>query len=121
MGGPKIAGVGWAAGIERMAMLVNYSPDRKRPIAVIPVVADLQMEALLLAKNLRSAGNVVELGYRGNMSRRLKRANKLNAIFAVLIGPDEIQRGMVTLRNLDTGNQEEVSVDTLNDHLSEFL
>ena len=121
MGGPKIAGVGWAAGIERMAMLVNYSPDRKRPISVIPVLADLQMEALLLAKNLRSAGNVVELGYRGNMSRRLKRANKLNAIFAVLIGPDEIQRGMVTLRNLDTGNQEEVSVDTLNDHLSEFL
>ena len=121
MGGPKIAGVGWAAGIERMAMLVNHSPDRKRPIAVIPVVADLQMEALLLAKDLRSAGNVVELGYRGNMSRRLKRANKLNAIFAVLIGPDEIRRGMVTLRNLDTGNQEEVSLDTLTDHLSQFL
>jgi histidyl-tRNA synthetase len=54
------------------------------------------------------------------MSRRLKRANKLNALASIILGPDELERGAVTVRNLDTGDQEEVPLETLADHLKQY-
>ena len=120
MGGTKTAGVGWAAGIERLAMLAESVPEEKRPIAIIPVAPELQTRGLAIAHDLRSRGFVIELGYRGNMSRRLKRANKLNAKASIILGPDELERGAATLRNLDTGDQEEVPLETLADHLKKY-
>jgi histidyl-tRNA synthetase len=120
MGGPATAGVGWAAGIERLAMLAENVPEEERPIAIIPVVPELQTRGLALAHDLRSRGFVIELGYRGNMSRRLKRANKLNAKASIILGPDELERGAVTVRNLDTGDQEEIPLETLADHLKQY-
>lgn len=120
MGGTPTAGVGWAAGIERLAMLAKNTPDVTRPIAVIPVLPEFQGVALALAHELRSCGYVIEFGYRGNLSRRLKRANKLNAVASILLGPDELQRGSATVRNLDTGKQEEVIRESLADHLKQF-
>ena len=120
MGGIPTAGVGWAAGIERLAMLAKNTPDLTRPIAVIPVLPEFQGAALALAHELRSFGYVIELGYRGNLSRRLKRANKLNAAASILLGPDELQRGSATVRNLDTGEQEEVTRELLSVHLKQF-
>ena len=120
MGGTPTAGVGWAAGIERLAMLAKNTPEVTRPIAVIPVLPEFQGEALALAHELRSCGYVIEFGYRGNLSRRLKRANKLNAVASILLGPDELQRGSATVRNLDTGKQEEVTRESLVDHLKQF-
>jgi len=120
MGGNATPGVGWAAGIERLAMLAENAPAEKRPIAIIPVVPDLQSRSLAIAHDLRSRGFVIELGYRGNMSRRLKRANKLNALASIILGPDELERGAVTVRNLDTGDQGEVPLETLADHLKQY-
>ena len=120
MGGTKTAGVGWAAGIERLAMLAESVPEEKRPIAIIPVGPELQTRGLAIAHDLRSRGFVIELGYRGNMSRRLKRANKLNAKASIILGPDELERGAATVRNLDTGDQEEVPLETLADHLKQY-
>ena len=76
---------------------------------------------MVLTQRLRSSGFFVELGYRGNISRSLKRANTLNASVSVILGPDEIRRGSVTVRNLDTGHQEEVAFDSLSDYLTDFL
>jgi histidyl-tRNA synthetase len=120
MGGTKTAGVGWAAGIERLAMLAESVPEEERPIAIIPVVPELQIRGLAIAHDLRSRGFIIELGYRGNMSRRLKRANKLNAKASIILGPDELERGAATVRNLDTGDQEEVPLETLADHLKQY-
>ena len=120
MGGTKTAGVGWAAGIERLAMLAESVPEEKRPIAIIPVAPELQTRGLAIAHDLRSRGFVIELGYRGNMSRRLKRANKLNAKASIILGPDELERGAATVRNLDTGDQEEVPLETLADYLKQY-
>jgi histidyl-tRNA synthetase len=117
MGGPKTAGVGWAAGIERLSMLLDQTPARARPVAVIPVTNDLQGEAVMLAHRLRGAGFTTEIGYRGNMSRRLKRANRLNARAAIILGPDEMARDMATVRDLDSGEQIEVPLNALTQHL----
>jgi histidyl-tRNA synthetase len=120
MGGPHTPGVGWAAGIERLALLTESAPEARRPIAVVPVGAEVERDALTIAEALRRAGYAVELGYRGNLSRRLKRANRLNARAALILGPDEAARGAVTLRDLDSGEQEEVSQDALTERLSPY-
>ncbi|MHA1112918.1 MAG: His/Gly/Thr/Pro-type tRNA ligase C-terminal domain-containing protein, partial [Alphaproteobacteria bacterium] len=119
MGGPSVPGVGWAAGIERLAMLLTDPPPPPRPVAVVPVGAGAERLARQLAERLRGAGLMVELGYRGNLSKRLKRANKLNARIAVILGEDEIARGVATLRDLDSGDQSEAPLDTLEARLAE--
>jgi histidyl-tRNA synthetase len=118
MGGPPTPGVGWAAGIERLGMLIDEPPAPRRPVALIPVGEPGEPVALRLAEELRDAGFPVDLGYSGNLARRLRRANKLGARAAVLIGADEIGRGVVALRDLDTGAQSEVAIAELPSQLS---
>jgi histidyl-tRNA synthetase len=111
MGGPATPGVGWAAGIERLAMLIAEPPGPPRPIAVVPIGEAAEPIALTLAEVLRNNGCAVDLGYSGNVARRMRRANRVNARAAVLIGENEISRNVVTLRDLDSGEQLEVPMD----------
>ena len=111
MGGPALSGIGWAAGIERLAMLIAEPPPPPRPIAVVPIGEAAEGEALTLAEVLRNYGWAVDLGYSGNVARRMRRANSVNARVAVLIGEEEIARNVVALRHLDTGEQTEVPMD----------
>jgi histidyl-tRNA synthetase len=113
MGGPEMPGVGWAAGIERLAMLIPEPPAPRRPIALVPVGEAGEQTALQLSEELRGAGLPVDLGYSGNLGRRLRRANKIGARAAVLIGEDELARGVVALRDLDSGEQTEVPMGEL--------
>jgi histidyl-tRNA synthetase len=120
MGGPATPGVGWASGVERVAMLLAESPAATRPIAVVPVGAAAERPALVLAERLRGEGFAVELGYGGNLGKRLKRANKLNAAAALLLGEAELARESVTLRDLDSGAQDEVPIAALPERLARF-
>ena len=113
MGGPAMAGVGWAAGIERLAMLIAEPPPDRRPVALVPIGEAAETRALVLAEQLRRAGLVVDLGYSGNLQRRMRRANRLNARAAVLLGDDELARGAATVRDLDSGEQSEIALDAL--------
>lgn len=115
MGGPATAGVGWAAGIERLAMLAGDPPVPARPIAVVPLGAQAEAEALTITQALRAAGVAADLGYSGNLSRRMKRANRINARAAIILGDDELAKGVATLRDLDSGVQESVPLDSLLD------
>ena len=110
MGGPATPGVGWAAGIERLAMLAGDTPTQERPVSVIPVSPDLAGKAQALAQKLRNSGLFVEFSFSGNMKRRLKKADKSNAWAAVILGEDELKDGNVVLRNLDSGEQEAVAL-----------
>ena len=113
MGGPAMAGVGWAAGIERLALLIDEPPKPARPIALVPIGAAAEAVALKLAEELRDAGLAVELGYSGNLQRRMRRADRIGARAAVLLGDDEIVRGEATLRDFDSGAQEAVALTGL--------
>lgn len=121
MGGPALPGVGWAAGIERLAMLIAEPPAPPRPIAVVPIGAEGEQAALKIAEDLRSAGYVVDFGYSGNLARRLRRADRLHARAAVLIGENEIGRGIVTVRDLDSGVQAEIAMAELTTQLGRSL
>src|SRR5690348_3456126 len=110
MGGPPLPGVGWAAGIERLVMLPREPPPPRNPVALIPIGAAGEIAALKLAEDLRDRGLIVDLGYSGNLARRLRRANRIGAFAAILLGEDELARGTATLRDLETGVQCEVSL-----------
>ena len=120
MGGPETPGIGWAAGVERLSLLLDDGAEAKRPIAVIPIGGKAESEAMVITEMLRKKGYRVDLGYSGNLKKRMKRANRLNAVAAVLLGEDELTRNVGTLRNMDSGEQKEVSLETLEDHLAPY-
>ena len=120
MGGSDTPGVGWAAGIERLAMLCGAAPAASRPIALVPVGAAAEAEALTLAERLRGAGFRVDLAYSGNLGRRMKRANRIAALASVLVGEDELARGVATVRDMDSGTQDEVALSSLEEYLAQY-
>jgi histidyl-tRNA synthetase len=120
MGGPPTPGIGWAAGIERLAMLLGEAEAAASPIAVVPVEPAQSLAALTLAESLRAAGYIVDLGFSGGMAKRMKRANKIGARAAVIVGEAELARGVAAVRDMDTGAQEDVPVGSLTDHLSRY-
>jgi histidyl-tRNA synthetase len=120
MGGPNTAGVGWAAGMERLAMLCGEAPAARRPISLVPLGGDAEARSLPLAEVLRASGLRVDVGYSGNLGRRMKRANRVNASVAVLIGDDELAKEVATVRDMDGGNQVEVPLAQLPEWLSKY-
>ncbi|USG60696.1 histidine--tRNA ligase [Sneathiella marina] len=113
LGGKPTPGIGWAGGMERLAMLATEIPAPIRPIAVIPVGEAAEPVAAKITHDLRSRGLSIEMAFKGNVGKRMKRANKLNARAAILIGEDELARNCCMLRNLDAGEQQEVALDDL--------
>jgi histidyl-tRNA synthetase len=120
IGGPPTPGIGWAAGIERLAMLLAEAPVAPRPIAVVPVGREAETAALKLTQRLRANGFTIDLGFSGNVKKRMKRADRLRARAAIILGEDELARNAATVRDLDTGGQELVSLDALSDRLARF-
>ena len=113
LGGPATPGIGWAGGIERLAMLSGATGEAPRPIALIPIGEVAETEALKIGQALRRDGFVVDQAFRGNLGKRMKRADKLNAAAALIFGDDELAKGVVQVRNLTTGDQSEVALDGL--------
>ena len=99
-------------------MMAGEASAAPRPVAIIPLGAAADARAQTLAYDLRKAGYAVELGYSGNMKRRLNRANKAGAAAAVIIGDDELAKGVATIRDMDSGEQYEAPVAALVKSLS---
>jgi histidyl-tRNA synthetase len=124
IGGRQLPGIGWAAGVERLMMLTEAQgqepPAEPRPVAVVPQSPAQEAAALRLAHELRAAGLCVDLGYAGALGKRMKRANKINARAAVILGESELARELAAVRDLDSGEQEEVPLAALAEHLARF-
>ena len=117
LGGPHTPAVGWAAGIERLGMLLA-APEKQVPIlALVPLGDAAEQQAIRLAADLRRGGISVDLPYKGNMKKRMQKANASGARFAAILGDDEIARGEVALKDLTSGEQQAVPFDRLADAL----
>jgi histidyl-tRNA synthetase len=102
MGGRPVPGIGWAAGIDRLAMLLPSTPAATPPVLVIGDAA-IEIATLLRAQNIKT-----ELSLQSSLKNALKHANRLAAKWAVLAN-----EGETILKNLDDGSQSEVSKDDL--------
>ena len=119
MGGKPTPGVGWAAGMERLALLVKPQIQTTRPIAMIPLGEKAQQKLEKMAFELRLSGVAVEMSYSGNLKKRLTRATKANAKVAVILGDTELEQGIVVIKNMDEHTQEEVALGGAIAHLSQ--
>lgn len=109
LGGPATAGVGWAAGIERLAMLIEEPASDAVTVAVVPMgAAELGFATQMLA-HLRRGGFTADMAFGGNFKRRLARANASGARYAAIIGEAEAASGSVALKDLTSGEQRNVA------------
>ncbi len=119
MGGPETPGVGWAAGIERLTMLAEQWPEPPRPVTFIPLGEAADKALRKIAFGLRGQGIAIDMGYSGNLKRRMVRANKANARLAVIVGDNELAENQATLRDMDSGEQQTVPLADLALHLKD--
>jgi histidyl-tRNA synthetase len=118
MGGPATPAVGWAAGIERLSMLLADAGAAPASVAIIPVGDAAEAAATTVMQTLRQAGIRAEMAYRGNLKRRLERANRIGARAAVILGDSELERGVAQIKNLLSGTQSEVAIAEIATHLA---
>jgi histidyl-tRNA synthetase len=85
LGGPHTPAVGWAAGIERLAMLVEAPASQAAEVVVVPDQPDLETEARKALGMLRQAGISADMAFRGNAKRRVELAKKSGASAVLFI------------------------------------
>ncbi|HIC09330.1 MAG TPA: histidine--tRNA ligase [Aquificales bacterium] len=104
LGGPPTPALGFAAGVERLMLLVKELPKRPPLVLVIPFGGDREREeALKLAHRLREEGIRTELSYReGKIRKQFEFANKIGADYTIVVGENELKEGLFPLKNLHT-------------------
>ncbi len=123
LGGPSVPAVGWALGMERLAIVLDAvaGPPRERgPVAFLIAQGDEAVRAVLpLARDLRRAGVACELSFvKGGFGKQFKAADRHGAKYAVVLGEDEMAKGTASVKDLSTGEQTEVARDDLAEHLT---
>jgi len=113
LGGNETPGVGWAAGVERLAMLIDEPASEKIDAVIVPMGDAASTRALGILADLRRAGLAIDMAFKGNMKRRLAKADAQGARFAVIIGDDELAKGAAAVKSLADGSQQEVAFDAL--------
>jgi histidyl-tRNA synthetase len=113
LGGPHTPAVGWAAGIERLAMMIDAPATERPTVVIVPLGARAEAQAQSILAGLRREGVAADMAYRGNVKKRLSRANDAGAAYALIIGDDELDRGEAQLKDLTSGEQRSVSLDLI--------
>ena len=106
LGGVDVAGVGWAAGIERLALMVQSKYVSKPDVVLIGLSENINYLLLTMMNQLIKEGLKVEIIYTGNISKKFKRAHKIKASYALVLGEDEVAKQIIKLKNLSSGNEE---------------
>ena len=115
IGGPSIPGVGFGLGKERLLILMEQNDivvdDPNVPDISVSFIGDkARLYALDLVHKLRAGGvSAIIDTLNRNLKGQMKYANKLNARYSVVIGENEIEKGIVTLKNMYSGEQKEIS------------
>ncbi|MDH3454281.1 MAG: histidine--tRNA ligase [Desulfuromonadales bacterium] len=116
LGGPALPGIGFAIGLERLAlMLGEQSIDPPRPELFIATLGEAATKAgFAMLTRLQRQGILVEMEYTGkSLKAQLRRADKLKTRRVLILGEDELARGVAQLRHMDESLQEEVNLDGL--------
>jgi histidyl-tRNA synthetase len=121
LGGPDIAGIGFAVGLERLVSLAPRTDGEPRcDVFLMPLAAGALDRALRLQRRLREAGLRVLLDPEGrSFKSRMKQADKLGARYAAILGDDELAKDVWTLRDMARSEQRAVSEEEILKHLKE--
>jgi histidyl-tRNA synthetase len=113
LGGDDTCGVGFAAGIERLALLCSMPEILYRPCGIIALTQQQEKEAMKLAQELRQKNLSIHYNPGLKLDKALKNAIKQNCKYVVFIGEDEIKNGYIKLKDLDKREETTVSINEL--------
>ena len=113
MGGPQLPAIGFAAGIERIALMRDYNAKFARPIVIVPIGDENLDHAIRLADKIRSSGKFAILEHKGKIAKKMQNADKMGASYVVFMGRDEIASGKYKLINMDDGVETMVEEEVL--------
>jgi histidyl-tRNA synthetase len=119
LGGKPTPGVGFAAGIERMIMVmnqqkINWPKPKCIDIFIVKVSEENKDTAFRLLQKIRNSGLSADLDYsNGSLKSQMRIANKIGVRYTVIIGEEELSEDMVTLRNMQTKEQKKVKLDEI--------
>jgi len=114
-GGTDVSTAGFAIGFDRAILALEAEkfafPSFKTDVYVIPVNEEMLVKSTEIAQNLRKEGILTDLDIlRRGVGKSLKYANSKNAEKAIIIGPKDLEKDSVTLRDMKTGEQELVKI-----------
>ena len=109
LGGPRLPGIGFAMGVERVALLLSGDGLAKRPDLFIAAHGEAAAdEAFRMMTFLQGHGRRVEIDYEGkSLKSQMRRADKLGARYTLVLGEDELATGRGMLKNMTDGSQVE--------------
>ena len=122
LGGKSLPAIGMAIGIERLSYIANNEHLESTLISFIILSDKIEEKAYKIAHNLRSCNKklIIEVQLSGgSLKSRLRRANKDNATYAIIIGKDELDSDTVIVKSLkeENSNQKQLTIDELEDFL----
>ncbi len=126
-GGKPTPALGFAAGFERIALAMQALdapvPEPVKPDVYVAVTGpEVAMESFALVQSLRDGGFIVEADRQGrSLKSQFKLADKCGAAFAVVMGPDELAAGQVTVRDMETHEEVKIALDEAAPHLAHVL
>jgi len=123
LGGPATPAIGFAFGIERILLVGGAEAETPRCDVLVVAASSAELsEAVLIARDLRARGLVVEADLRGqSMKNQLRRADKVGARLAVLVGSAELERGVAQVKDLTARTQHEIARAELTAHVVALL
>ncbi|HHL40689.1 MAG TPA: histidine--tRNA ligase [Deltaproteobacteria bacterium] len=109
LGGPQTPCFGFALGMERLSLVLGERPAPPSPLYFIALGREAERAGTELVRGLRSAGLTVVTDYgEGSLRSRMKRAHRLGASRTLILGDDELCRGVVTVKEMATASQQAV-------------
>jgi len=116
LGGSDVPAIGWASGIERLLLVVDaIKPLGSDPVLDLYLVVlgdKLRTEGPRLVQTWRSAGLSCDFDtLRRSLKAQMREANRQGARFAAILGEDEFSKGIVQLKNFESGEQRAVTFD----------
>lgn len=126
LGGKPTPATGFAAGIERILLACENEksftvPEQSIDVYLIRIDNDLESVVSELAGKLRKENFTVDFDYlQRSVKAQMREANKLNAKFVLFIGGDEYKNGMMNLKNMSTGTEEKIKLDSIREFVAKL-
>jgi len=122
-GGEKVFSTGFGVGFDRILLAIEKEGQTYQNEGIVayvlPVSDDVKMDAYKIAAKLRSAGISTDVEIMGRkMGKAMKYASGLDVKYAVIVGAQELQQDSVTVRDMVSGEQKLIKIDSLIDELS---
>ncbi|WP_106768465.1 histidine--tRNA ligase [Paenibacillus faecalis] len=124
IGGPDQPGIGFGIGLERIMMIlenqkIDLQAEKPLDVYLVALGEAAEQEVTKMAYKLRNAGFSAERDYLGRkMKAQMKSADRLKARYTAILGDDELSRGEIALKSMETGEQRTVKLDDLHKELS---